>query len=149
MTGDVMRIAIVGGGTMGSIYASLLSQSRHEVWLVDIWREHIDAIRRDGLRVDGPGNTTRRVSINATSVLADVGTVDLAILAVKAFQTDAGAASVRSLLADGGIALSMQNGIGNGERLAAAVPGARVALACLDTEEPCWDPATSPIALLP
>ncbi len=45
MTGRAMRIAIVGGGAMGSIYASLLARSPHEVWLVDIWREHVEAIR--------------------------------------------------------------------------------------------------------
>ena len=128
MTVRTLRIAIVGGGAMGSIYASLLSRSPHEVWLVDIWAEHVEAIGRHGLRVDGPGDDTRLIPVNATTAPADVGKVDLAILAVKAFQTDSAAASVRQLLVEGGIAISMQNGIGNGERLAAAIPGARVAV---------------------
>jgi 2-dehydropantoate 2-reductase len=123
-----LRIAIVGGGAMGSIYASLLSQSPHDVWLVDIWREHIDAIRRDGLRVDGPGVLSRRVTINATTSAAEVGAVDLAILAVKAFVTDVAATTVGQLLVDGGIAISLQNGLGNGERVSAIVPRARVAV---------------------
>ena len=128
LTDRAMRIAIVGGGAMGSIYASLLSQSPHDIWLVDIWPEHIATIRRHGLRVDGPGDSTRLVRINATDTPDDVGKVDLAILAVKAFQTDSAAASVRRLLVEGGVAMSMQNGIGNGERLAAALPGVRVAV---------------------
>ena len=45
MTERAMRIAIIGGGAMGSIYASLLARSPHEIWLVDIWREHVAAIR--------------------------------------------------------------------------------------------------------
>jgi len=124
----VKRIAIVGGGTMGSIYASLLSQSPHEVWLIDIWPEHIEAIRQHGLRVDGPGDRRQVVTLNATTSTADVGPVDLAILAVKSFETDSAAASVRQVLIDRGVAISMQNGLGSGECLAAAVPHARVAI---------------------
>jgi 2-dehydropantoate 2-reductase len=126
MTVRPLRIAIVGGGAMGSIYASLLSRSPHEVWLVDIWHEHVETIRRDGLRVDGPGDCTRTVRVNATTTADEVGKFELAILAVKAFHTDSGAASIRRLLVDCGVAISMQNGIGNAERVAAAVPGARV-----------------------
>ncbi len=48
--------------------------------------------------------------------------------AVKAFETEAAAATIRDVLVDGGIAISMQNGLGNGERLAAEVPRARVAI---------------------
>ena len=128
VTDRPLRIAIIGGGAMGSIYASLLSRGRHEVWLVDIWRHHIDTILRNGLRVDGPGDLSRVVRLNATVRVADVGAVDLAILSVKAFATEAGAASVAEVLAEGGIAISMQNGLGNAERLAAVVPHARVAI---------------------
>src|SRR5215471_7254178 len=85
------RIAIVGGGTMGSIYTSLLTQSTHQVWLVDIWAEHIQAIRQRGLRIDGPGDQSRVIRTNATTSVADVGPVDVALLAVKAFETEAAA----------------------------------------------------------
>ena len=122
------RIAIVGGGTMGSIYTSLLTQSTHQVWLVDIWAEHIQAIRQRGLRIDGPGDQSRVIRTNATTSVADVGPVDVALLAVKAFETEAAAGSIREVLVDGGVAISMQNGLGNGERLAAALPRARVAI---------------------
>ena len=47
MTDQQLRVAIVGGGAMGSIYASLLAPSRHTVWLIDVWREHIESIRQD------------------------------------------------------------------------------------------------------
>lgn len=122
-----MRIAIIGGGTMGSIYASLLSRSTHEVWLVDIWQEHVDAIRRDGLRVDRPGGI-ETVRVNATINPDEVGSVDVAIVAVKAFQTAAAAVSVGRVLSRDGIGISMQNGFGNGEQLAAVVAASRVAV---------------------
>lgn len=122
-----LRVAIVGGDAMGSIYASPLSQSEHDVWLIDTWREHIEAIRHDGLRVEGPSNNTRRLTaINATRDVSDAGEVDLAILAVNAFATELGAASIDRVLVDGGIAISLQNGLGNTERLAAVASRAPV-----------------------
>ena len=47
------RIAIVGCGAMGSVYAALMADAGHEVWAVDIWQDHVRAIRDKGLRVDG------------------------------------------------------------------------------------------------
>jgi 2-dehydropantoate 2-reductase len=122
------RIAIVGGGAMGSIYASLLSGGGHDVWLIDVWREHVDAVRRHGLRVDGPGDRQRVVTISATTSTEDIGQFDLVLVAVKAFHTAQAGASVGRLLTPGGIVLTMQNGIGNAERLAAMLPDARVAI---------------------
>jgi len=48
-----MKIGIVGAGAMGSVYGRLFARAGHDVWLVDIWREHIEAIRRNGLHVTG------------------------------------------------------------------------------------------------
>ncbi|HVJ25230.1 MAG TPA: 2-dehydropantoate 2-reductase N-terminal domain-containing protein, partial [Burkholderiales bacterium] len=45
-----MKIAIVGTGAMGSVYAGLFASAGHEVWAIDRWREHVDAIREKGLR---------------------------------------------------------------------------------------------------
>ena len=43
-----MKIAVVGAGAMGSVYAGLLAAAGNEVWAIDTWREHIDAIRAEG-----------------------------------------------------------------------------------------------------
>ena len=48
-----MKIAVVGAGAMGSVYAGLLADAGHEVWAIDVWREHIEAIRNHGLRLEG------------------------------------------------------------------------------------------------
>ncbi len=48
-----MKIAIVGTGAMGSVYAGLLGKAGHEVWAIDRWQEHIDAIAGSGLAVSG------------------------------------------------------------------------------------------------
>ncbi|NJO24348.1 MAG: hypothetical protein HC868_17305 [Sphingomonadales bacterium] len=61
-----MKIAILGVGAMGSVYAGLLADSGHDVWAVDVWKEHVDAIRKSGLRVEGASGD-RTVKMNATS----------------------------------------------------------------------------------
>ena len=38
-----MKIAVIGAGAMGSIYAALMADAGHEVWAVDTWRDHVDA----------------------------------------------------------------------------------------------------------
>ena len=48
-----MKIGIVGAGAMGSVYGGLFAAAGHDVWLVDVWREHVEAIRRGGLHVSG------------------------------------------------------------------------------------------------
>ena len=48
-----MKIAIVGTGAMGSVYAGLLGRGGHEVWAIDRWPEHIEAIAATGLHVTG------------------------------------------------------------------------------------------------
>ena len=39
-----MKIAIIGIGAMGSVYAGLLADSGNEIWAIDLWKEHVDAI---------------------------------------------------------------------------------------------------------
>ena len=54
-----MKIAVVGAGAMGSIYAALLSEAGHSVWAIDPNAAHIDAINRNGLSLTGPTGTQR------------------------------------------------------------------------------------------
>jgi len=48
-----MRIAIVGSGAMGSLFGGLLAESGNEVYLLDIWKEHVETINRKGLWIEG------------------------------------------------------------------------------------------------
>ena len=58
-----MKIAIIGTGAMGSIYAARFAKAGHEVIAVDIWQEHVDQINKDGLVVEGPGPSTTKPSL--------------------------------------------------------------------------------------
>ena len=61
-----MKIAIVGCGAMGSVYAALLAEAGNEVWAVDLWREHLDAIKAHGLKVSGFSGERTVAGINSS-----------------------------------------------------------------------------------
>src|SRR5687768_17930244 len=77
-----MKIAVVGAGAMGSVYAGILGDAGNEVWALDVWTEHVEAINRDGLTIEGASGR-RTVRINATSDAADIGLCDLVVIATK------------------------------------------------------------------
>ena len=73
-----MKIGIVGAGAMGSVYGGLFAAAGHTVWLVDPWREHIEAIRRNGLHVSGASGE-RTVRPDATTTPGEAGCCDLVV----------------------------------------------------------------------
>jgi 2-dehydropantoate 2-reductase len=116
-----MKIAIVGTGAMGSVYAGLMASAGHEVWAIDRWREHIDAIRSKGLRLEGASGD-RTVRVQASTDPRHAGTCDLVILATKAMHVRAAAESLKPLLNSETPVLSIQNGLG-GPDTAASILG--------------------------
>ena len=64
-----MKIAIVGCGAMGSVYAGLFASAGHQVWAIDRWREHVDAMKKNGLRLEGKSGD-RTIKVNARVVAA-------------------------------------------------------------------------------
>ncbi len=121
-----MKIAIVGTGAMGSVYAGLLSSAGHEVWAIDRWREHVEAMRKNGLRLEGKSGD-RTVKVNATTDPRDAGPCDLVILATKAMQVADAASSIRDfLLKKDTPVLSIQNGLGGPDTAASILGRERV-----------------------
>lgn len=106
-----MKIAIVGCGAMGSVYAALLADAGHEVWAIDSWKEHVDAMRSKGLRLEGASGD-RTVRLNATTDPADAGPSDLVIVATKAMHVEQAATAAKALMGDNTMVLSIQNGLG-------------------------------------
>jgi 2-dehydropantoate 2-reductase len=115
-----VRIAIIGTGAMGSVYAGLLADAGLDVCAVDIWAEHVDAINREGLRVSGASGE-RVAKVRATTSARDAGPADLVIIATKASGVEAAAAAAREILAPDGVVLTIQNGLGSADRVASIV----------------------------
>ncbi len=111
-----MKIAVVGAGAMGCLFGGLLQQAGQQVWLVDLWQEHVERIINAGLIVrTGQGQTC--IKINATTDIADVGEADLIIIFVKAYSTAQAAANALRIIGKNTFALTLQNGIGNVEAI--------------------------------
>lgn len=123
-----MKIAVIGTGAMGSIYAARLAEGGHDVVAVDTWTDHIDAIRENGLRVDGPAGTLVAAGIEATTDMAAARDRDLYVVATKASGVASAAASIAEIMADRSIVLTIQNGLGAGERIARHLPADRILL---------------------
>jgi 2-dehydropantoate 2-reductase len=120
-----MKIAVVGTGAMGSVYAALFASAGHEVWAIDRWREHVDAMRARGLRVEGASGD-RTVKLNATTEPRDVGPCDLVVLATKAMHVAGAAEGLKSLLKNDTPVLSIQNGLGGPDTAASILGKERV-----------------------
>ena len=126
-----MKIAVVGAGAMGSVYAGLLGAAGNEVWAIDSWREHVDAIRERGLRVEGASGD-RTVPINATTDAADAGEAELVVVATKAMDVEAAAEAARWLVGPDTLVLSIQNGLGGPDTAARVLGDDRVAVGVAD-----------------
>nr|PZN87617.1 MAG: 2-dehydropantoate 2-reductase [Pseudomonadota bacterium] len=122
-----MKIAIIGVGAMGSVYAALLASAGHEVWAIDQWKEHIDAIREKGLRVEGASGD-RTVRIAATTDPADVRDADLVIIATKDNGVVDAARSALQVAKEDAPILTIQNGLGSADKVAEIVGRKRVML---------------------
>jgi len=111
-----MKIGIIGAGAMGSVYAGLMADAGHDVWMFDSWAAHVAAVNANGLRVEGASGD--RISRpRATSDATEAGVVELAIVATKAMQTAAAVEAARPMIGPETPVLSLQNGLGNVERI--------------------------------
>jgi 2-dehydropantoate 2-reductase len=119
------RIGIIGTGAMGSLFASHLATGA-QVWAFDLWREHIDAIRRDGLIVHRDG-TERSVRMHATTDAGEIGICDVAMVFVKFGQTAVAIEAARPMIGPDTLIVTLQNGIGNVEIIREAYPHAAIA----------------------
>ena len=118
-----MHVLCYGAGAVGSLVAGRLSESGTAVTLL-ARRPHVAAIRTWGLRLETPSGRVVCKKVDAITSLDDLSTSpDLIILTVKAYQTREALSDLSALVKGGARVLSLQNGIGN-EELIAAVAGA-------------------------
>ena len=109
------KIAVVGSGAVGCYYGGMLARSGCEVHF--LMRSDLDAVRRDGLTIHTRGETVR-VAAKAHGSTAEIGPVDLVIVALKATANAALDALLPPLLHADTVIVTLQNGLGNEEYLA-------------------------------
>jgi len=112
-----MKVCVVGCGAVGSLFAAHLAKAGEvEVWAYDLWREHTDAIQKNGLRLSGAADFTAQ--LNATSDARALPRCDYGIVATKAIHTRNAIAQVEHIFDDNSAVCSVQNGVGNEEIIA-------------------------------
>lgn len=117
----------MGAGAMGSLLGGLLTLSGEEVWLVDIWKEHIDALRSNGLSIEDQGKI-RTLRVNATEEVISVGKADLVLFFVKTYHTPKAVSDSLALQKENTIFLTLQNGLGNEEAICQQIDHKKVML---------------------
>jgi len=120
-----MRIAVFGAGGVGGYFGGRLAQAGEAV--VFIARgPHLEAIRREGLRVESVDGDFTVHPANATSDPRAAGPVDAVLLGVKAWQVKDAARELPPLLERGGFVVPLQNGVEAADELAAELGPERV-----------------------
>jgi len=114
--GDSPHIIVVGAGAMGCYFGGMLISAGQRVSLIDVNPTHIDIINQRGLILETDDG---RTELPATASLAqDMSTpADIVILFTKTLHTEAAMASITHLLTPSTVILSLQNGLGNAERI--------------------------------
>jgi 2-dehydropantoate 2-reductase len=111
-----VRIAVVGCGAVGSLFAANLAQLDDvDVWAYDVSEEHVAAINEHGLRLSGAGEVVGR--LRATTDPVGLPPCDFGIVATKAMHTLSAIAATAHAFRDGAVC-SVQNGVGNEEAIA-------------------------------
>ena len=112
-----MKICVIGCGAVGSLFAAHLAKAGEaEIWAYDVWQEHTDAIRKNGLRLSGAAEFTAR--LNATSDANELPRCDYGIVATKAIHTRTAIAQTAHVFDAASAVCSVQNGVGNEEIIA-------------------------------
>jgi 2-dehydropantoate 2-reductase len=125
--GAIGKVAIVGAGAMGCLFAARIAETGADVVVIDVDPARLAAI--DGGRIELTDDFgTRSVAVRATRAAEFRGPVDLIILFTKGMHSAAALASVAHLRDVSPIALTLQNGIGNAELLADVFGAERVAM---------------------
>lgn len=114
-----MRLTIIGAGAIGGTIGAHLIRDGHEVLLCDADRDHVEAINRDGLTIEGP---VENFTVPARAVTPDQlpSNIERAAIAVKSHHTSAAVAPLTTRLSPDGYLVSFQNGL-TADTLAAAV----------------------------
>lgn len=118
-------VAIVGAGAMGCLFAARLAQGGANVTLIDIDARRIARIAEEGLLLDDDAGRSH-VRPGAALAADFAGPVDLAILFTKGNHSEAAVRSIAHLARFAPAALTLQNGLGNAEILAATFGADRV-----------------------
>ena len=116
-----MRFVIVGPGALGSVIGAILARRGHHVTLLGRQSPHLQTLREQGLRLEAPDGSSDRVTIAATHDPTVASQAETVIVLVKAGDTVPAMVAIRPYVRADQIILTLQNGIGNAEKIRSAL----------------------------
>lgn len=122
-----MRIAVIGSGAMGTMFAARLSKAA-SVSLFGTWKEQLSTIEEYGLVLTDHSGGENKYELAVGDYSSNEGSYHVALILVKGSQTERAAAAAKNILSQDGLALTLQNGLGHVEILEASVGPDRSAL---------------------
>lgn len=122
-----MKIAVLGAGAMGSLYGAKLSANgKNEVHLIDVWKEHIDAVNSNGLQMEEGDDVLLYENLKGHTSSEETGVCDLVLVFVKSTVTRTAVESNAAVFGPNTVALTLQNGLGNIEQISSVIGAERV-----------------------
>ena len=121
-----MKIAMIGSGAAGSVFACYLKKGGADLWLVDRYQAHMDKVAAEGMTFVTPEGEQLLTGFSTAYTAENIGVMDIVILMVKATQTDSIMPSLKNCIGDETVVVSLQNGLGNEEVLQKYVSADRI-----------------------
>lgn len=128
-----MDILVVGTGALGSLFAARFAQAGYAVTMLGTWKEGLEAIRAHGVLFTDSNGDQHQLPVHTTDNPRECVGVKNALVLVKAWQTQRAARQLKECLSEAGIAITLQNGLGNRETLIQSLGPDRVALGITTT----------------
>jgi 2-dehydropantoate 2-reductase len=120
-----MKIAIVGPGAIGLLFAYFLAKSKEDVFILDRRSKRAQRIKKDGIKLEGISGS-HGSKVNITCDPSEIAVSDLVLICVKSYDTQEAAKRIKPLLGANTMVLTLQNGVGNVQILEEAVGEERV-----------------------
>lgn len=138
------RIGVLGAGGMGSAFAAFLARAGRDVVLIGRGGAHVRAVASADLRVVPPDAEPWTVRVPAAVHAADLppASLDVVLVLTKTFDTATAMAGVAPALAPEGVAVSLQNGLGNDTAVAGAVGSTRALVGVTTVGATLQEPGT-------
>ena len=126
-------ILLVGTGALATLFAARLSEAGHSVSMLGTWKNGLKALQENGARIVDTNGNERAHKVHATDDPREVSGAKHALVLVKSWQTERAARQLKESLAEDGLAITLQNGIGNKETLIRDLGTGRVSLGITTT----------------
>ena len=128
-------ILLVGTGALATLFAARLSEAGHSVHMLGTWKHGLHALQQNGARIvaSRTNGNEHAYKVHATDDPREVNGAKHALVLVKSWQTERAAHQLKQALASDGLAVTLQNGLGNRETLVRDLGPARVALGITTT----------------